>query len=144
MSAIARRTEPASKNTYLNYIDESRNVVDSMSVSAVRLANNIRARLIVCLTESGGTAHMIARFRPHHGIVAITPQQKTFNHLQLLYGCKPVLSKISGSIDQVSKEIQKLVKKNNWAETGEKIVVTAGTPFGKIGSTNTIFVIEAI
>jgi len=37
-----------------------------------------------------------------------------------------------------------LVKKNNWADVGEKIVVTAGTPFGEVGSTNTIFVIEAI
>lgn len=143
MSAIARRTEPANKNAFLDYIDESRDIVDTMSVSAVRIANNVRARLIICLTESGMTANMIGRFRPHHGIVAITPHQRTFNQLQLLYGCKPVLSTMSGSIDQVSKEIQKLVKKNQWAESGEKIVVTAGTPFGKVGSTNTIFVIEA-
>lgn len=143
MTAIAKRTEPANKNTYLDYIGESREVVDTVSVSAVRIANNIRARLIVCLTESGGTAHMIGRFRPHHGIVAITPNQRTFNQLQLLYGCKPVLSDMSGSIDHVSKEIQKLIRKNEWAETGEKIVVTAGAPFGKVGSTNTVFVIEA-
>lgn len=143
MAAIAGRTEPASKNTYLDYIDESREVVDTISVSAVRIANNIRARLIVCLTESGATAHMIARFRPHHGIIAITPQEKTFHQLQLLYGCKPVLNNMSGSIDDVSKKIQTLIKKNNWAQAGEKIVVTAGTPFGKIGSTNTVFVIEA-
>jgi len=143
MSAIARRTEPAYKNTQLDYLDESRNVVDTVSISAVRIANNIRARLIVCLTESGGTAHMIARFRPHHGIVAITPHTRTFNQLQLLYGCKPILSNMSGSIDAVTKGIQKLVKKEQWAEAGEKIVVTAGTPFGEVGSTNTIFVIEA-
>lgn len=143
MSAIARRTEPQSKNTFLDYIDESREVVDTMSISAVRIANNIRARLIVCLTESGGTANMIGRFRPHHGIVAITPNRRTFNQLQLLYGCKPVLNTMSGSINQVSKDIQKLVKKMNWAIPGEKIVVTAGTPFGEVGSTNTVFVIEA-
>lgn len=143
MTAIAKRTEPQSKNTHLDYLDESREVVDTMSVSAVRVANNIRARLIVCLTESGGTARMMARFRPHHGIIAITPQERTFHQLQLLYGCKPVLSDMSGSIDEVTKEIQKLVKKQGWAETGEHIVVTAGTPFGKVGSTNTIFVIPA-
>lgn len=143
MTAIAKRTEPQSKNTHLDYLDESRDVVDTMSVSAVRVANNIRARLIVCLTESGGTARMMARFRPHHGIVAITPHSKTFHQLQLLYGCKPVLSNMTGSIDEVTREIQKLVKKQQWAEAGEHIVVTAGTPFGKVGSTNTIFVIQA-
>jgi len=144
MAAIAKRTEPQSKNEYLDYIGESRDVVDTMSVSAVRIANNIRARLIICLTESGGTARMMARFRAHHGIIAITPHQQTFNQLQLLYGCKPILNDMSGSINEVSKAIQKLIKKNQWAEAGEKIVVTAGTPFGKIGSTNTVFVISAV
>jgi len=144
MSAIARRTEPASKNIDLDYFGESKELNNSISASAVRIANNVRARLIITLTESGSTARSVARFRPHHGVIAITPRQRTFNQLQLLYGCRPVLSKMSGSIDQVSKEIQKLVKKNNWADVGEKIVVTAGTPFGEVGSTNTIFVIEAI
>ncbi len=143
MTAIANRTEHACKNVDLHYLDESRDVVDTMSVSAVRIANNIRARLIICLTESGGTAHMVARFRPHHGVIAITPHQQVFNQLQLLYGCKPVLDTMSGSITEVSGNIQKLVKKNKWALPGEKIVVTAGTPFGEIGSTNTVFVIEA-
>ncbi len=144
MATIANRTESSNKNVDLDYIDDSRDIVDTISVSTVRIANNIRARLIVCLTKSGGTANMIGRFRPHHGIIAITPNKRTFNQLQLLYGCKPVLDTMSGSIDKVSKDIQKLVKKNGWATTGEKIVVTAGTPFGKVGSTNTIFVIQAI
>ncbi|MCI5050739.1 MAG: pyruvate kinase [Candidatus Pacebacteria bacterium] len=143
MSAIARRTEPQNKNTYLDYIGDSREVVDTISVSAVRVANNIRARLIVCLTESGGTARMMTRFRPHHGVIAITPHPRTYRELHMFYGCKPVLNDMAGSIDDVSKEIQKLIKKNKWALSGEKIVVTAGTPFGEIGSTNTVFVIEA-
>lgn len=144
MTAIAQRTEPANKNIDLEYTPDLKDVGAGIASSSVRIANNIRARLIVCLTESGGTASMIARFRPHHGILAITPNQRTFNQLQLLYGCKPILNDMSGSIDEVTKKIQKLIKKNQWAEAGEKIVVTAGTPFGKIGSTNTIFVIEAI
>jgi len=143
MTAIARRTEPAIKNTQLSYMNESRDVVDTMSVSAVRVANNVRARLLVSLTESGLTARMIARFKPHHGVIAITPKRRTFNQLQLLYGCKPVLSDMSGSITELTKEIQKLVKKNMWAEAGEQIVVTAGSKFGTVGSTNIIFVIDA-
>lgn len=143
MSAIARRTEPHSTNTNLNYFGESKDIVDTMSTSVVRIANNVRARLIITLTKSGLTPHMVARFKPHHGIIAITPKRRTFNQLQLLYGCKPILSNMSGSIDHLTKEIQKLVKKNKWAEQGEHIVVTAGSKFGTPGSTNTIFVIEA-
>jgi pyruvate kinase len=143
MTAIAKRTEPQIKNTQLTYMNESRAIVDAMSVSVVRIANNVRARLLVSLTESGLTAQMIARFKPHHGLIAITPKRRTFNQLQLLYGCQPVLSNMSGGITELTREIQKLVKKNNWAVTGEQIVVTAGSKFGTPGSTNTIFVIEA-
>ena len=143
MTAIAQRTEPHCTNTNLRYFGDSKDMVDTMSASVVRIANNVRARLIVTLTESGLTPHMIARFKPHHGIVAITPRRRTFNQLQLLYGCQPVLSDMSGDIRELTKDIQKLVKKNNWADTAEKIVISMGSRFGTPGSTNTIFVIEA-
>ena len=143
MTAIALRTEPHAKNTNLNYLGDSLDIVDTMSVSVVRIANNVRARLIVTLTESGLTAGMIARFRPHHTIIAITPHKKTFNQLQLLYGCTPALSTMKGGIKELTKSIQKIIKKNAWAKTGEKVVVTMGSRFDTPGSTNTIFVIEA-
>jgi len=142
MTAIALRTELYAKNTYLDYIDDSYEIVDAMSVSAVRIANNVRARLIVTLTQSGLTAQMMARFKPHHRIVAITPEQKTFNQLQLVYGCNPILSNLKGDIKSLSKGIRTLIKKHSLAKTGEKVVVTMGLNFGTPGSTNTIFVIE--
>jgi pyruvate kinase len=143
MTNIAQRTESHCANKNLKYFGQSKEIVDTMSISVVRIANNVRARLIVTLTESGLTPHMIARFKPHHGIIAITPKRRTFNQLQLLYGCKPVLSDMSGGITKLTKEIQQLVKKNQWADAGEKLVVSMGSKFGVPGSTDTIFVIEA-
>src|SRR5690606_23560463 len=81
MTAIALRAEPLAKNMSLEYFGESRDIVDAMSVSVVRMANNLRARLIVTLTESGLTPQMIARFKPHHTILAITPHETTFKQL---------------------------------------------------------------
>ena len=142
MSAIAIRTELYTKNARLDYVGEPLDIVDTMTVSSVRIANNVRARLIIPLTESGFTAQMIARFKPHHKIVAITPRKKTFNQLQLVYGCNPVLSDIKGDIKELSGNIRKIVIKEKLARKGEKVVVTMGAPFGEPGSTNTVFVIE--
>ena len=145
MATIAETTEPTNKNVDLTYSPEaSKHVADSIAASAVRIANEVRARLIICLTESGATAQRTARFRPHHGIIAITPNKQVFNQLQLIYGCRPVIAKISSNTNKLTQDIQKIVKKNNWAKSQEKIVVTTGTPFGDIGSTNTVFVIEAL
>ncbi len=143
MTAIAKRTEPHVTNMHLEYINDSRNIVDTMSISVARIANNVRARLIVTLTESGLTPRMISRFNPYHPIIAITPNQLTVNQLQLSYGCIPVLSHMKGDIKSLSSAIQKLVKQHKLASSGEHIVVTMGSAFGTPGSTNTIFVIQA-
>ncbi|MGB0925216.1 MAG: pyruvate kinase [Minisyncoccia bacterium] len=143
MTSIAQRTEPHHKNTDLEYIGAELDMIDTMSSSVVRIANNVRARLIVTLTSSGLTARMVARFKPHHGVIAITTNQQTANQLVLTSGCRTIVQDLSENIRTVSKEISKLAIKNNWANKGEKIVVTAGSPFGSKGSTNAIFVIEA-
>ena len=45
-------------------------------------------------------------------------------------------------IEKISLDIKKLILKNKWADKGDKIVVTSGSPFGAPGSTNSIFIIE--
>ena len=142
MTAIALRTEPYAENTNLEYLGDSRDIVDTMSASVVRIANNVRARVIVTLTESGLTPQMVARFKPHHKIVAITPHERTFHQLQLLYGCNTFLSDMKGGIKELSKSIPSMLKKYNFVKSGEKVVVTMGSKFGTPGSTNVIFVIE--
>lgn len=142
MTSIAVRTEPENKNVDLEYFDQEMGTVDAITHSVVRIANNVRARLIITLTESGSTARMVARFKPHHGIIAITPHQKTANQLVLTGGCRTVVMNMKDDIKIINKEIKKLVIKNNWANKGDKVVVTMGSQFGTTGSTNTIFVVE--
>lgn len=143
LTQIAEQTEPHAKNKDLEYLGDSRDLVDTMSVSVVRIANHVKARRIVTLTQSGFTARMIARFKPHHGVIAITPESKTYEQLKLSSGCTPVLSEVKGDTKEVAKEVQNIISKNKWAKKGEKIVITMGSQYGISGSTNTIFVIEA-
>lgn len=142
MTSIAKRTEPYHKNTDLEYTGVERNIVDTMSVSAVRIANTVRARLIITLTDSGLTTRMVARFRPHHEIIAITPHQKVAQQLVLTSGCRSFVMTMDNDIKKISSTIKKLVKKEGLAQTGEKVVVTVGSHFGSQKSTNTLFVIE--
>jgi len=116
-------------------------LIDTLSAGAVRTANNIRARLIVSLTQSGHQARMIAKYKPHHGIIAITDNEQTFGQLQLSYGCFPILMKVSGDFKSITSKIQNLVKKNSWASAGEKIVITMNT--GTKDKIYSLLVIEA-
>ncbi len=143
MVSIAKRTEPNHEDNNLEYSNETINPVDSITRSVVQIANNINARLIVSLTMSGFTARMVERFDPHQGTIAVTPYQYVANQLLLTSGCIPIVMNTKNKEDFTLKELKKLIKKNNWAKVGDKIVVTMGFPFGEKINTNKILIIEA-
>jgi pyruvate kinase len=143
MTKIALQTEPYAHNTNLEFLKTSLDIVDTVTVSAVRIANNVGAELIVSLTETGFTAQMMARFKPHMPVIAITPHEHTFRQLKLLYGCMPILAKVEGDLNELTQHIQKFVKERKLIKKGGKIVVTMGSPCHIPGSTNTVFVIVA-
>jgi len=138
MSRVARHTEA-------NFIHEKRlqtgylklnNITDSVSYAVAGAAHNIGAKAIVALTESGGTAKMIARYRLKQPILALTSNPKTYNRLSLSFGCYPHLIKQFKEISEVVEVAKKIAFKEKIAKKGEKIVISAGIPFGKSGVTN--------
>jgi len=115
-------------------------VVDSVTNSVVRTAHEIDAKVIVALTESGFTARMISRHKPMQPIVVMTPEQKSANKIVLSFGCHPFVIKPFKYVAEVMDEVKEFVVANNHAKKGDKIVIAAGVPFGKVGGTNMIMV----
>ncbi|KKR88886.1 MAG: pyruvate kinase [Candidatus Wolfebacteria bacterium GW2011_GWA2_42_10] len=115
---------------------KEKNVADSISFAVVNVAHNIGAKAIVALTESGFTSKMISRYRPQQPILALTSNRKTFSQLALNFGCHPRLMKKFDGLSSVISEAKKLSVKYKMAGKGDKIVITAGIPFGKSGGTN--------
>src|SRR3989338_1162557 len=116
------------------------NVTDAVSAEAVDLAHNIGAKYIVALTYYGFAARMIARYRPVHRVIAMTPNEKVASQLLLTFGCNPVLIEKLNTLPAAIKEAKKHCLKSKLAQKGDKIVIVAGMPFGKSGMTNTILV----
>lgn len=141
MNTVAQSIEQRYKNIHLEYLGDSRDIVDSVTSSAVRVANNVRARAIVALTESGFTAQMISRFKAHHPILALTEHEHVVRRLALSYGVCAFVKKKPKTIDEATRQVKALVGSYLNAKKGEKVVVALGIPFGKPGSTNMIFVV---
>lgn len=126
-----------------NYIDNGvqlKSVTDLISHSVVSATKEENIKAIFVFTDSGLTANLISRFRPQTPIFALTPTQKTFNELDLLWGVKPVLTEVYGSTDEMFKLSNDVAKKNKIASVGDNIIVTCGTP-NKFGGTNLIKII---
>lgn len=115
--------------------------VNSVTGSAVKTAHDVGAKIIVALTDSGFTARMVSRYRPHMTIVALTPNQSTANKLSLVFGTESFVVGRYNTLDDVFKIIKQTLVKNKLAKVGDKVVVSAGVPFNTKGlSTNMVLV----
>jgi pyruvate kinase len=116
-------------------------VADSISKSVYKTANNVRAKYIVALTESGASARLVARFSPNVPVIALTPKESTVKTLSLSSNIEPVLIKKIDTLEKALVFIPEYFKSEKKLKKGDTVVVTAGIPFGIKGSTNMLFVI---
>lgn len=125
-------------STYQDGLPMKGAVVDSIEFSAARVAEHIQAVAIVCLTHSGFAAKTLARFRPQIPIVAIMDREYAVRRLAFVWGVKGLLiDKIVGTDDLFGMVESKLLE-FRLASRGDYIVVTAGVPTLKKGTTNMI------
>jgi pyruvate kinase len=117
-------------------------LVDSVCSSVVHNAEDVKAEAIVALTESGFTARMIARYRPLQPIIAVSPNERVLAKMALNYGCYPYNLPAFKNMTQAIPVLSKKVITEEIAKKGSHIVVSAGLPFGTVGSTNMMLILE--
>lgn len=111
---------------------------DAITVAATYVAEDIQAAAIINYTTSGSTALRTARQRPDMPILCLTQNEKTARRLMLSYGVRTLLVKDVSSFAETVERAVALVFDNGYAQKGDKIVLTAGVPFGVSGTTNVL------
>jgi pyruvate kinase len=141
MDRIARRVQE--DPLYFATLDSSRlppehTNSDAISAAACQVAATVGAAAIVSFTSSGATALRAARERPSAPILALTPNLPTARRLALLWGAHCVhLADITSFTDMVHKAVRTAYREEI-AAAGQRVVITAGVPFGTPGSTNVL------
>ncbi len=80
---------------------------DAISNAAARLAENIKADVIICQTASGATAFSIAAQRPNLPIVAVTGDTRVANQLALAYATSAFVRPYSVNVGlELAKELK--------------------------------------
>ncbi len=139
MSKIVAETEK-NINFFENFASTlypMNNTTDVVSHSVVDASFMQPTKCIFVFTYTGQSAEAISRFRPAVDIVSATPTERTYRQLDLLWGIKPMLTQEFHSTDEMFAIANSLVKKNKIAISGEKIIITSGTPHQN-GGTNLI------
>jgi pyruvate kinase len=113
-------------------------ISEAISHAACEMALDLEAGAILTSTDGGGTARLISRFRPRTPIIAVTPRLETWRRLSLLWGVFPLLAPMIENTDHMLQVVEQVAQKAGWLKSGERVVITAGTPIGAKGTTNLI------
>src|SRR5918992_61824 len=116
---------------------------DAIAVAVCAAAEMLSAPLIVCFTSSGFTARKVATCRPTVPVFACTPEPETFRQLALVWGVTSALTEHSTNYDRMLEVARQKILERKLAQPGERVVVTAGVPFDRPGTTN-LLKVEAV
>jgi len=144
MDRIIHRAQ--SDPNYQLYVNRDRragsgSAADAITEAAGTVARSINAAAIITFTRTGSTTLRACRMRPTVPILGLTPDLKTARRLTLAWGVHSVHSK---EIEQFSDMVTYAVgvaKEQEFASPGQRLVVTAGVPFGTPGSTNVLRIV---
>jgi pyruvate kinase len=117
---------------------------DAIAAAASNIVATVEAKAIVCFTSSGSTARRVARERPNVPLLVLTPSLKTARRLGLLWGAHAVRTKDVSSFEEMIAKAKRMALRHGIAKGGDRIIITAGVPFGTPGSTNVVHVARLI
>ncbi|MGY8992365.1 MAG: pyruvate kinase, partial [Rhodospirillales bacterium] len=109
---------------------------DAITAAARQVASTIKAAAIATFTTSGSTTLRAARERPSVDIIGLTPKANTARQLALAWGVHPIETQDAHSFSEMVKIASEVSLREEFAVPGDRIVITAGVPFGTPGATN--------
>jgi len=116
---------------------------DAICAALRRVSQSIGAVASVTYTASGHTSLRAARERPMSPILSITPNLDTARRLALAWGVhSAVIDHDVADVEEMVKAASQTAVAEGFAQKGDLLVIAAGMPFGKPGSTNLLRIAE--
>ncbi len=139
MNDVAEKVE--SDPTYREIMDAEHadpegTAADAITAAARQVAETIGAAAIACYTTSGSTALRASRERPRVPILVLTPKLATARRLALAWGLHCVETEDAHNFKDMVDRACDVAKHSALGRDGQRLVITAGVPFGTPGATN--------
>ena len=139
MAAIAADAESSFPfDAWIHRFETGGRLSDAVARAACTTAADVGAAAIVTYTQSGGTARRVSRYRPRAPILAPTPHAETYRQLALVWGVTPLRDQSQPAVDALIDGPIGAALATARVQHGDPVVVTAGIPIGRPGTTNLI------
>lgn len=124
------------------HIRTNRYITKSVCYHAASMANDIKAKAISTLTNSGYTAFQISAWRPSAHILVFTSNKRILTQLSLLWGVKAFYYDKYVSTDETIEDVNAIACKKGFLEVGDMLISLAAMPIKEKGMVNTLRVTE--
>jgi len=124
------------------HVRTKRYITKAICYHAAIMANEIKAKAICTLTNSGYTAFQISAWRPESNILVFTSNRRILSQLSLLWGVKAFYYDKFVSTDETIDDINEIARKNKYVAKGDFLINLAAMPITDRGMVNTLRVSE--
>ena len=139
MDLIAHAVEPSLGYRHeLPGASEMPSVGHAMSNACCDIAEALGATAILVPTFTGRTASAVARLRPRRPILALTHNVYAFRQLAIEWGVQPVMIDEASDVEELWASSIEAARSTSLVNSGDRVVLTAGTAVNMPGSTNVI------
>lgn len=145
MSRIASKT-----NAYVKTLDDKSeklirykgplNRKATMARGVHQMARDIRAKLIITWTHSGGSSVFLSQQRIEVPLIAFGENEKRLQQLSILYGITPVFMEQPPSGSKFIEKVNQILLDRKWANEGDAVIIVASEPITKRGITNRLVI----
>lgn len=120
------------------HVRTKRFITKSICYHAAVMANEIKAKAISTLTNSGYTAFQISAWRPSAHILVFTSNKRILTQLNLLWGVRSFYYDKFASTDDTVEDVNKIAKAKGFVDKGDMVINLAAMPITEKGMVNTL------
>ncbi|WP_196891282.1 pyruvate kinase [Aureivirga marina] len=124
------------------FIKTNRFVTKAVCYHAASVSDEIDAKAIATLTNSGYTAFQISAWRPKADIITFTSNKRILTMLNLLWGVNAYFYDRKVSTDETVEDINNFAKEKGIVKDGDFVVTLTSMPVKAKGMVNTLRISE--
>ena len=141
MTSIIKKVENSNlikiPQSFSNEITK-RYITNSICFNAAKMSNEIKAKAISTLTNSGYTAYQISAWRPNAHILVFSSNKKILTQLNLLWGVKAFYYNNFKSTDKTVEEINEIALNMGYIQKKDLMINLTSMPVKNKGMVNTL------
>jgi pyruvate kinase len=127
--------------TFDNHPPNLSDETHALSEALVAIDKILDLRYVVTFTSSGYTALLVSKERPSVPVIALTPNEKVYHRLNLVWGVIPILlDRQVETFEEAIPQAEAILLERRLARSGDKVLIVGGIPMQISRGTNSLHI----